>query len=138
MKADCNKVVTPNGGKYAEKLCEEAISWKRVTRLPLMQQPNSQSPLLVAKSLLDSKLMDYHTIKEEYFYATRDHTDQYWNEKRDSFTMYKAIVSEFVGVLELLQTKLDEIGHKVKLEDLSPIYRSVFWFCFPNMRPPST
>ncbi|KAK1227509.1 hypothetical protein PQX77_009485 [Marasmius sp. AFHP31] len=106
MKVEYNAEVTPNCGQYADKLSEQAVAWKRATRLPIMQRPPSKSPLQVAKALLESKLMEYQMIEDEYFYATRDQTGKSWDEKKESFTMYKLVVSEFLDILEKLQSLL--------------------------------
>ncbi|KAK1218217.1 hypothetical protein PQX77_019101 [Marasmius sp. AFHP31] len=108
MKLAHNQVVTPNAGKYTEKLCEETIIWIQATRLPLMQQPTSKNPLLAAITLLELNLMKYQSIEDEYFYATREQVGKYWDERRDSFTMYKMIVMELTDVLKKLQLTLDE------------------------------
>ncbi|KAK1223139.1 hypothetical protein PQX77_013993 [Marasmius sp. AFHP31] len=134
---DYNQVISPNGGKYAERLCEETITWKQQTRLSLMQQPTSKSPLLHAKSLLEAKLREYQVVEDKYFYGTRDRVGEYWDERRGNFTMFKQFILEYLEMLEKLQDKVEEVGHTVQLANLSPIYRSLFWFCFPNSRPPS-
>ncbi|KAK1217082.1 hypothetical protein PQX77_020266 [Marasmius sp. AFHP31] len=127
---DYNKMISPNGGKYAEKLCEETISWKQRTCLSLMQQPTSKSPLLSAKIILETKLMEYQVVEDEYFYGTRDRVGEYWDERRENFTMFKQFVLEYIEMLGKLQAKVEEVGHTVQLANLSPIYRSLFCTLF--------
>ncbi|KAK1233848.1 hypothetical protein PQX77_002975 [Marasmius sp. AFHP31] len=138
MTLEYNKVLSPNGGKYAEKLCEEAIIWKQATRPSLMQRPATESPLISAKTLLETKLMECQSIEDEYLYGTQGRVGQYWDDRRESFAMFKELVLEYVEMLENLQAKLEEVGQTVQLGDLSPIYHSLFWFCFPKTHPPST
>ncbi|KAJ8083444.1 hypothetical protein PM082_009318 [Marasmius tenuissimus] len=111
-----------------KKLCLQAIDWKRAGRLPFMERPTCQSPLVDAKGPFESKICECEALEDEYCYATREKVGVEWDDKRGDFTIYKGVVSEFIGCLEVLQEELDCHGPKVELEDLLPIYDSIYWY----------